>query len=159
MLNNLPGFSTRLRSYRPAQVLLLAAFVAVLLSACDVFKPRPLRIGILVWPPNELAFIAREQDLYDGANIELVDFESPAVAGRTYRDGVIYAVMLTIDYVLELSAQESGHRIALVIDASNGGDVRLARERTDSLGQLSTITTTTPPQRKQFLACELKSLS
>lgn len=111
--------------------LLLAA--AVLVGGCDLGPSAPLRIGMLVWPPYELAFLAREQGYYDGTAIELVDYESPAVALRAYRDGVIDAVAVTIDYLLELAAQGPTHRVILVIDASHGGDALVAAAGFESL--------------------------
>lgn len=111
--------------------------VALLLPAgCTDHSAPPLRIGVLVWPPYEVAFLARDLGLLDGQRIEFVDYEAPAAVVRAYRDGTVDAIMVTVDYLLQLAADHPDQRAVLVIDFSDGGDVLMARPGIDGLADL-----------------------
>ncbi len=87
----------------------------------------PLRVGVLVWPPYEMAFLARELGYYDDASIDLIDYQSPADVLRAYHDGSVDVVMFTIDYALKAFEQDPGnHHVILSPDVSLGGDALIA---------------------------------
>lgn len=115
---------------------MVLALALTLVSGCESEPGEPLRIGILVWPPYELALLARDLGYLDGAAIEFVDYESPATSERAYRDGAIDALMVTADYLLLLAVEDPTQRVILVTDFSEGGDVLVARPGIGSLGGL-----------------------
>ncbi len=111
--------------------------LALILTGCEFeAESEPLRVGILVWPPYELAYLARDLGYFDGGNIALVDYESPAVAQRAYREGAIDVVAVTSHYLLDLAQTSDDHRVVLVIDTSFGGDVLMSRPEIRSLADL-----------------------
>jgi NitT/TauT family transport system substrate-binding protein len=124
---------SKLVSYFPR--LAVVALLALSLSACDIDTERPLRVGLLVWPGYEFAFLAREQGAYS-ESIELVDYLSPAEAVRDFRDGSLDAVALTANYALDFASYDSEVRIVLLIDESNGGDSVIARPEYQTLADL-----------------------
>lgn len=95
--------------------------------ACMDPPSRPLRVGVVVWPAYELFFLAEAEGFYQGAGLELVSFRSPAEAVRAYRSGLLDAAPLTLEYALQLEAEDPGHSLILVIDESIGGDAVIAQ--------------------------------
>lgn len=114
----------------------LLTLLAVLLAGCATEEP-PLRIGALVWPPYELAFLAKDRGYFDTDRIKLVDYQTPAEVTRAYRYGLIDAFFLTTQFALPGTRQLQDSRIAYVIDFSIGGDALLARPGIESLPELS----------------------
>lgn len=98
--------------------------------------PAPLRIGVLVWPPYEVAFLAQDLGYLDERQIRLVDFASPANLVSAYRNGAVDVILVTADYLIDLSAKPTHQRVILVADISNGGDALLARPTIHSLEDL-----------------------
>jgi NitT/TauT family transport system substrate-binding protein len=97
---------------------------------------RPLRVGLIVWPPYELPVLARSLGHLDASRVDLVDYGSPAEALRAYRNGVVDAVALTTTYVIELLSDSQNDRIVLVIDVSRGGDAVVASPAIEGVHQL-----------------------
>lgn len=112
------------------------ALLALSLVGCAADDP-PLRIGALVWPPYELAYLAQDRGYFDDERIELVDYQTPAEVTRAYRYGLIDAFFLTTQFALPGARQLQDSRIVYVIDFSIGGDALLARPGIDSLPDLA----------------------
>lgn len=125
------GAATGRRTWRAWLVLVLLAW----LSACSPPQP-PIRVGLLAWPPYELARLAGAKGYFDTSRIELVEFQSPAEASRAYAVGGLDVVALTLDYVFDLHARSDDHRVFLVIDESHGGDVAISRAPISGLAQI-----------------------
>lgn len=109
---------------------------AALLAACAT-DTGPLRIGVLVWPPYELAFVAANEGLFDARRVELVDYQTPAEIARAYRYGLVDGCFLTTQFVLSGQGTLARARIVYVIDVSTGGDALLARPGIESLASLA----------------------
>lgn len=116
----------------PARAVLM--LLVLLLGGCS--EEPPLRVGVLVWPPYEMAYLARDLGYFEDARIELVDYESPAVVQRAYREGNIDVVAMTSHYLLDLAQTSDDHRVPLIIDSSHGGDALVVRPDITSLAQL-----------------------
>ncbi len=113
----------------------MSALLALLLVGCAAEEP-PLRIGALVWPPYELAYLARDRGYFDTERIKLVDYQTPAEVTRAYRYGLLDAFFLTTQFALPGAGQLQDSRIAYVIDFSIGGDALLARPDIEDLADL-----------------------
>lgn len=113
----------------------LPALLAVFLAGCTAEEP-PLRVGALVWPPYELAYLARDRGYFDTERIKLVDYQTPAEVTRAYRYGLLDAFFLTTQFALPGAGQLQDSRIAYVIDFSIGGDALLARPDIEDLADL-----------------------
>lgn len=118
---------------------LVGLVLGSLLLAVSCSQPeRPIRIGVLVWPPYELFFLAREQvDSFPDEAIELVEYRSPIDVSRAYENGALDAVLTTADFALRIAGRHPDSRIALVLDYSNGADVILARPEIDGVEGLA----------------------
>lgn len=110
----------------------LLILLAATLAGCAAEEP-PLRIGALVWPPYELAYLAENRGFFDSRRIELVDYQTPAEVTRAYRYGLIDAFFLTTQFAIPSASQLQDSRITYVIDFSVGGDALLARPDIDGL--------------------------
>lgn len=77
---------------KPKAIPALALLAAVLAAGCGQRAEHPLRIGLLVWPAYEVPYLARHLGYYDGLDVQLVEFQSPAEALRAYRSEGIDAV-------------------------------------------------------------------
>ncbi|MEZ5332843.1 MAG: ABC transporter substrate-binding protein [Thermoanaerobaculia bacterium] len=109
---------------------------ALALAACAP-EPSPLRLGVLVWPPYELAYLAAHRGLIDPRRIELVDYQTPAEIARAFRYGLIDACFLTTQFVLAEQSALARSRIVYVVDRSTGGDALLARPEIGSPADLA----------------------
>lgn len=114
----------------------LLLILALTQCACAP-KREPLRVGVLVWPPYELAYLARAENYFPADEVELVDYQSPAEVTRAYRHGLIDAFFLTTQFLLSGRAGLADSRIAYVIDYSAGGDSLLARPGIENLEALA----------------------
>lgn len=109
---------------------------SLILSSCSA-PEQPLRIGISPWPPTEVAKLAEHLGYLADANVTIVEFHSPAEAGRAYLTGGLDAVALTMDYVLHYNMENVEHQAFLVVDESNGADTVLSHKPLASLGQIA----------------------
>jgi len=116
---------------------LVLIFLSALLSACTQPDPAPLRVGILVWPGYEMAFLARDRGFYEGHPIELVEFHSPALSLDAYNNRSIDLMALTTHYALQLAARDPSQRIILLTNISHGADVLLARPEIGAISELA----------------------
>tara|TARA_R110002094_G_scaffold28125_7_gene41116 strand:+ start:223 stop:1185 length:963 start_codon:yes stop_codon:yes gene_type:complete len=116
-------------------VLAAVLAAAMLTAGCTRQQPR-IRLGLLVWPPYEMFYLARDLGCYDGVAVELVDYHTPAEALRAYQNGVVDGVAMTLDFLMQISEREAGHRAILVIDYSHGGDCVIARPGIAGLADL-----------------------
>lgn len=96
----------------------------------------PLRLGINVWPGNEILFLADDLGYYKNTPIQLVTYSSNSELTRAYRNGEIEAVSLTLDQALLLAETTTNFRIVLVQDFSNGGDAIVAQPEIKNLREL-----------------------
>lgn len=115
----------------------LAIGTALLLGSHGCSRPEePVRIGVLVWPPYELAYLAHEKGYFDTSSIELVDFLSPAEMVRSYRFGLIDAMFVTSQFALTNANNLADSRIIYVVDFSAGGDSLIAQPGIESAAEL-----------------------
>lgn len=110
--------------------------IVVLLAGCFESPRTPVRIGLVVWPPYEIFFLAQDLGYYDDLDVELVQYGTPAEALRAYQNGLLDGVAMTTDFFLQTAAHEEGHRTVLVIDESAGGDVLVAQQGIESAHDL-----------------------
>lgn len=107
------------------KVFVCAGLAAVVLS-CQA--PRePLRVGLLVWPPYDLAYVAEQDGFIDDQAIAFIEFQSPAEAVRSYRHDLIDAIFVTTQFALSNIDSMADTKIVYVVDFSTGGDSLLAR--------------------------------
>lgn len=106
--------------------LVLAVLLVLSLAACSPAQ-EPVRIGILVWPPYELAYLARSQQRDPDRHIRLVDYQTPAEMVRAYRYGLLDGIFVTSQFILDRRLLPEDTRIVYVIDSSAGGDSLVAQ--------------------------------
>lgn len=123
-----------LRTYQRAIRLALILALTCLISGCNPPRP-PLRVGLLVWPPYELVSLA-QHERWLGGNIRIIEYRSPSVMTRAFRNNLLDAVFVTSHISLRLAATGTGNRIIYVIDFSRGGDAVVARNTITGPGQL-----------------------
>lgn len=117
--------------------LLQWAVIGLALTACRPEEDPPLRIGLVVWPPFEIAYLAEDLGYFEGTDIELIDYGSPAEFMVAYQAGSLDAVGTVLDYALELQLADPRNRIVLMIDHSVGGDAIVARAPARSMTDLA----------------------
>lgn len=116
--------------------IVLALGMALLIGACSP-PQESVRIGILLWPPYDLARLAQAEGFYDPDRIQLIDYQTPAEVVRASRNGLIDGFFLTTQFALGDHPGRTDTRIIYIIDRSQGGDTLLARPGLDSLEQLN----------------------
>ncbi len=120
---------------RPYGCLLLLVLVLFGTGSCHQ-PPQSLRVGLLVWPPYELAMLAREKGWLDRENIRLIEYQSPSELTRAFRNELLDVVFITSHISLRLAANGTDHRTLFVIDFSRGGDALVARQSISRLQDL-----------------------
>ncbi|NEZ05077.1 ABC transporter substrate-binding protein [Wenzhouxiangella sp. XN201] len=118
----------------PDRIVLVCA-AALLIGACTQ-PEEPIRIGVLLWPPYELAHLAEAEGLMPPGRIRLIDYQTPAEVVRAYRNGLIDGLFLTTQYALSDYPDRPGTRIIYAINESKGGDSLLTRPGLDSFEDL-----------------------
>lgn len=113
----------------------LALGMALLIAACSP-PQEPVRIGILLWPPYDLARLAQAEDFFGPDRIQLIDYQTPAEVVRAFRNGLIDGFFLTTQFALGDHPGHTDTRIIYIIDQSKGGDSLLVTPEVDSLEQL-----------------------
>ncbi|MCB9563744.1 MAG: ABC transporter substrate-binding protein [Kofleriaceae bacterium] len=119
-----------------AATLALALAGAVAAAGCGDRPAPPLRIGLSVWPPYEMPFLARELGYLPDLDLDLVDMRTPDGVMRAYRNGMIDGVALTAEYAVDFATFGGDDRIILAIDVSNGADALVARADVPDLAAL-----------------------
>lgn len=107
-----------------------------LAAACGRPAPEPVRLGVLIFPPYELFYLAADAGLLPHETARLVSYRSPAEIARAYESGIIDAMTTTLEYGLSLVRDGDGHRVVLVLDVSDGADALVARPEIAALGDL-----------------------
>lgn len=86
-----------------------------------------IKIGTNFWHGYEILYLARKLGyLPDG--VKLVEYNTTSEVKRSYRNGLINAMALTLDEALRLLAEGYQVKVIMVFDISNGADVVIARE-------------------------------
>jgi NitT/TauT family transport system substrate-binding protein len=123
------------RLHFPSRCVLLLALV--LFSGCGGGQVRePLRLGLLVWPPYELFFLARHLGYLDPDRVELVEYSSNADVVNAFRTGVLDAVAVTTDHYLDSLGANPDAVIVMIVNVSEGADALVARPELQSLDDL-----------------------
>lgn len=125
------------RPSMPRLLLLLCAvaFLAVF-SGCVESPEEPLRVGLVSWPPHDIAVLAQQLGFYDSDLIRLVDYQSHEASVLAYEHGLIDVLGTTTINVLELETERPGNRVILLVDESDGADALVARPGIESIEQL-----------------------
>jgi NitT/TauT family transport system substrate-binding protein len=112
------------------KALCLCSAAAFLLVGCSPgVGDREIRIGINAWPGYEIITLADQKGFFaqQGLRVKLVEFDSLADAGRSYRLGQIDGLATTMVEVLMIrDDSERDLRVARVFDVSEGADVIIA---------------------------------
>ena len=117
---------------RGAGARLAAAAILGLLAAPACIAPpqEPIRIGLNVWPPYELLYLAREKDFLAAEKVQvgLVDFSSYTGILRSYHQGNIDGFFATMNELLVAENFQDPPAIVLVVDYSSGADALVVRD-------------------------------
>jgi len=118
-------------------LVILLLILSFWLAACD-FKPesRVLKVGTNQWMGYEPLFLAREKGQFDPSRVKLVELQSSTDTLRLLRAGMIDAGMLTLDEVLSEVALGTELEIVMVVDASEGADILLAKPGINHLADI-----------------------
>lgn len=89
-------------------------------------------MGVLAWPPYDLAYLALEEDLLDPEQFNLVSFQTPSELVRSFRYGLIDVMFTTSHFAVSMVHEVGDTRVIYLIDTSLGGDALLARPGVDA---------------------------
>lgn len=89
-------------------------------------------MGVLAWPPYDLAYLALEEGLLDPRQFSLVSFQTPSELVRSFRYGLIDVMFTTSHFAVSTLHEVGDTRIIYLIDTSLGGDALLARPGLDA---------------------------
>jgi NitT/TauT family transport system substrate-binding protein len=98
-----------------------------LLAGCSEPLP-PLRLGSIVFPTYEYAFLARDLGWFDERHIRLVELPANTYSLRALAAGQLDACQLTLDEVVTARAAGIDLAVLLVLDISVGADAIYAHQ-------------------------------
>ncbi len=113
----------------------LSATLLVAGTGCSRAPERTLRVGLLVWPGFEPAYLARQLGYLDTTQVQLVDYAGSEMR-RAMRNGLLDAVGLTLTSAIQQYAADTSLRAVMVLDISNGGDAILGGRGVRSIRDL-----------------------
>lgn len=115
--------------------LLLVALVA---PACDLgkSKPRPLRLGTVIWPGFAPFYVARDLDLYPGPGLDIVVTSTGVDTTHAFLHKRADLIASTLAEAIRFIDQGANLKIPLVLDQSNGGEGIVARHGISSVRDL-----------------------
>ena len=116
--------------------LYFTSLLCLLITACSVETPPPLRIGTNIWPGYEPLYLARKLEKWPQQTIHLVEYPSATEVLRAFRNRAIEAASLTLDEVLLLRQDNIPVTVVLVHDISAGGDVIMAKPEIKTVSAL-----------------------
>ncbi len=120
----------------PLARLLLVVALLLSLGGCGREPAQALRIGTNVWIGSEPLYLARDLGHLDAQTVRLVEYPSASEVLRAYRNQALDGMVISLDEVLALAADDLQPRIVLVIDVSHGADVVLGRAGLRSMADL-----------------------
>ncbi len=106
------------------------------LTGCQKAPERPIRIGLLLWPPYELFYLAQHRGDLEEAGIQLVDFTTNVDVANAFDSGTIDGLCITSDHYIASFRADPEVKIILAVDFSNGGDALVARPDIATLNDL-----------------------
>ncbi|AUC83814.1 hypothetical protein CW731_00260 [Polaribacter sp. ALD11] len=112
---------------------IIPLLIIILFLSCKNKTPEPLRVGMLLWPPNEFFHLAENLGYYKDMNIQLIDYQTPSELLRAYETGLLDALIGTDHIFLKMNDNNLKDRILMVIDYSSGGDILLAKPEITSM--------------------------
>ncbi len=104
-----------------------AALFGCVLAACQGQEAAQLRVGLSLWPPNEMAYLASERQFFGEYGIELIEGGGPAAYLPGYFASGVDVAAMSLGKALELADADPAHRIVMLLDYSRGGDALIAR--------------------------------
>ena len=123
------------RHFHLTRISVVLCLLALQFSCSPANEP-PLRIGTNVWPGYEPLYLARSLNHYDNTSIKLVELTSASDVIHALRSGTLEGAALTLDEALLLLDDGFNHKVILVFDFSNGGDVLLAKPEIKQLSDI-----------------------
>lgn len=114
--------------------LVAAALFALLCTACDKTPQPPLAFGASAWPGYEPVYLARELGYFQGGNLRLDEYKTPAEAEDAFRQHKIHLVALTLDRALLLRRDVPDLKIILLFDAAPGKRLDVLVTRDEYIG-------------------------
>lgn len=109
--------------------LVLSLVVVLVLGAvgCGREPESPLRIGTNVWIGSEPLYLARDLGRLSAQAVRLVEYPSASEVLRAFRNQALDGMVISLDEVLQLAADDLQPRIVVVVDVSHGADVIVGR--------------------------------
>lgn len=100
------------------------ALLSIPTAGCSSPAREPLRIGVNVWPPYELLYLARERGFFkaEGVDVDLVDFSSYTGELRSYHQRNLDGMLATLNEIQVKDNFLDQPAVVLVVDYSYGGD-------------------------------------
>lgn len=118
------------------RILIIIMILTMTFSGCQNEK-RTIRIGVNSWPPCEIWYVAQEQDMFDGVDVELVRFS-------TWSDNMNALYLGNIDithstYFNNILFSEKGEwgQMIAPIDTTVGGDGLVVAKEIKDISELT----------------------
>ncbi len=115
---------------------LLCGLSCLLLISCQPQQQVQLRIGTNLWPGYEPLYIARDRQLFQDLDVQLIEYRAAGQVINGLRKGSINMAAVTLDEAVRIAASGIPVEVIWLFNISDGADQLLARSGIDSIEAL-----------------------
>lgn len=118
------------------KVILSRLGILLLLAACQPHHEPQLRIGTNLWPGYEPLYLARDQQAFQGLDVQLIEYRAAGQVLNGLRKGTINMAAVTLDEAVRIAANGLPIEVIWLFNVSDGADQLLARSDIRQISEL-----------------------
>jgi NitT/TauT family transport system substrate-binding protein len=108
----------------------------LLLLSCQPQQQVQLRIGTNLWPGYEPLYVARDRQVFQGLDLQLIEYRAAGQVINGLRKGTINMAAVTLDEAVRIAASGIPVEVIWLFNISDGADQLLARPGINNINEL-----------------------
>lgn len=108
----------------------------LMLVSCQPQQQVQLRIGTNLWPGYEPLYVARDRQVFQGLDVQLIEYRAAGQVINGLRKGTINMAAVTLDEAVRIAASGIPVEVIWLFNISDGADQLLARPGIDDIDAL-----------------------
>jgi NitT/TauT family transport system substrate-binding protein len=115
---------------------LLCCLCCLPLLSCQPQQQVQLRIGTNLWPGYEPLYVARDRQVFQGLDVQLIEYRAAGQVINGLRKGTINMAAVTLDEAVRIAASGIPVEVIWLFNISDGADQLLARAGINDIAAL-----------------------
>lgn len=108
----------------------------LMLVSCQQQQQVQLRIGTNLWPGYEPLYVARDRQVFQGLDVQLIEYRAAGQVINGLRKGTINMAAVTLDEAVRIAASGIPVEVIWLFNISDGADQLLARSGIQNIAEL-----------------------